>query len=592
MKILGINAFGHDTSAALVIDGNLIAAVEEERLNREKNTRAFPHLSIEYCLKEAGIKFHEIDCISYAYKPHLWFLQRFLYHQLRFFPHAMEELRYAKRSATKFLNLKNNIRSELKTTKSIVLVKHHDAHIASTYLISPFEKSAILTLDGIGEYETSVQAVGYGNQIKRLGSANFPHSLGLMYSCISHFVGYSAGLDEGKVMGLAAYGDSSHYYSEFKKIVRFKPFGKFEFDLSYFEYHKKRNQWLSEKFYKIFGPKRGIDEIMTERHINVAAAAQKVLEETILHITEGLFEKTKLDAICLAGGVALNSVANGKILEQGLFKEIFIQPASGDSGLPIGSAFYVHNIINGKKRDFVEKHTYWGPKFTASEIIEELNNYELPIYKSPNMAEEVAKLLTEKNVVGFYQGRMEFGPRALGNRSIIADPRFHDMKDIVNEKIKFRESYRPFAPAVLAEYCGDFFERDYTSPYMLLVYKAKPGVENIIPAVIHADGTGRVQTVEKELNPEYHGVISCFHKLTGVPVIINTSFNIKDEPIVCSPEDAIRCFLGTNIDVLVMDDYIVKKADLDLRKIGGQKKYRHNTNQVDADLRRQNLNEN
>ncbi|ABJ75731.1 carbamoyltransferase family protein [Leptospira borgpetersenii] len=580
MKILGINAFGHDTSAALVIDGKLIAAVEEERLNREKSTRTFPHLSIEYCLKEANIKFEDVDYITYAYQPYLWLTHRFLYHQLRFFPQALGELKYVKRMISKFMFLKSNIQKELKTNKPIILLKHHDAHMGSTFLVSPFEEAAILTLDGLGEYETSVQAVGKGTSIKRLDHILFPNSLGSMYACISHFVGYTAELDEGKVMGLAAYGDASEYYNDFKKLVKLKKDGTFQLDLSYFEYHKKRDTWVSDKFYKVFGPRRAKNEEMTSRYINVAAAAQKVLEDTVLHISESLYNRTKMKAICLAGGVALNSVANGRIVEQGLFKDIFIQPASGDNGLPIGAAFYVYNTLKKQKRVFVERDTYLGPKYPEQDIISALKKYNLPVYKSDSVAKETAAMLTNKNVIGLYQGRMEFGPRALGNRSIIADPRFEDMKDIVNEKVKFREAYRPFAPAILADHCKDYFENDYTSPYMLLVYKARPFAKDKIPAVVHQDGTGRVQTVEKDINPRYYNIIEEFYKITNVPVIMNTSFNIKDEPIVCNPEDAVRCFLGTNIDALVLEDYIVKKTDIDMSKYGNQEDYRHNRGQA------------
>lgn len=576
LTVLGINAFGHDTSAALVVDGQLVAAVEEERLNREKKTRRFPHESIQYCLGRAGITLDDVDCISYAYKPYLWFTHRLLYHQLRFFPFAWRELQYAPRMMGKFFNISRNIRRELQTDKPIKLIRHHDAHMGSTFLVSPFERSAILTVDGLGEYESCVHAVGSGNQVKRLNNVNFPHSLGSMYACISHFLSYVPEHDEGKVMGLAAYGDRDAYYREFSKIVRLKKDGTYELDLSYFAYHRMRDTWLTEKFYKIFGPRRKRDEPINDRHRAVAAAAQRVLEDTILHMTEHLHRRTKETALCVAGGVALNSVTNGLILEQGYFKDIFIQPASGDNGLPIGCAFWVYNVMYGRKRNYVARDTYLGPEYSDDQIRKALADYGLPAERSDNVARDTARMLSEKKVIGLYQGRMEFGPRALGNRSIIADPRHEDMKDIVNKKVKFREDYRPFAPAVLAERCLEYFENDYYSPYMLLVYRVRPEKKAEIPAVVHADDTGRIQTVERRDNPRYHDIIVEFEKLTGVPIILNTSFNIKDEPIVCTPEDAIRCFLGTAIDALVLEDFVIDKANLDMSKYGTPESYRHN----------------
>ena len=575
MKILGINAFGHDTSAALVIDGILIAAIEEERLNREKKTREFPHLSIKYCLDAAGIKLNEIDFVTYAYKPSIWLTHRLFLHQIRYFPHALSELKHAPNMMKKFLNLKSLIIQELGCDIPIKFIKHHDAHIGSTYLVSPFEESAIMTIDGLGEYESCVHAVGRGSNIKRINSVSFPYSLGTMYACLSQFLHYMPEHDEGKVMGLSAYGDSEEYYERFKKIVKLKSDGTYSFDMSYFMYHRKRDLWVSDKFYEIFGPQRGKDEEINDRHKAVVAAGQRVLEDTILHMTESLHKKTQQDALCIAGGVALNSVTNGKILEQGYFKDIFVQPASSDDGLPIGSAFYLYNTLNNNPRKYVSLDSYLGPQYSIESIKEALSKYNLPINKSENTASDVASLLANQNIIGLYQGKMEFGPRSLGNRSIIADPRSAEMKDIVNSKVKFREPFRPFAPAILAERCIDFFENDYTSPYMLLVYKVREAKKHLIPAVVHVDGTGRVQTVTRDVNKRYYDIIKHFGDLTGVPVILNTSFNIKDEPIVCTPEEAIRCFLGTSIDVLVMEDYIVKKSDINLEDFDAPESYRH-----------------
>jgi carbamoyltransferase len=575
MKILGINAFGHDTSAALLIDGQLVAAVEEERLNREKHTRVFPYQSVKFCLDQGSISLEDIDCITYAYKPHLWLTHRFLYHQLRYFPFALGELRYAGRQYRKFIPLRRNLRKALNRDIPVAFIKHHDAHIGSTYLVSPFDKAAILTVDGLGEYESCSLSDGYGNKIKRLQHVNFPHSLGTMYACITHFLGYIPEMDEGKTMGLSAYGDPDAYYKEFKKIVRLNGNGSYSLDLSYFMYHLKRDTWLSDKFYRIFGPRRQSGEEISDRHRAVTAAAQRVLEETILHITEHLHKKTKQTAICVAGGVALNCVTNGMILDQGYFKDVFIQPASGDNGLPIGSAFYYYNVIMGKPRRYVASDTYLGPAASEDEITAALEKYKLPVKKSANAAADIASLLTQKKVIGLLQGRMEFGPRALGNRSILADPRYPDMKDIVNNRVKFREPFRPFAPSVHAERCKEYFENDYPSPYMLLVYKVKPDKKKIIPSIVHEDQTGRVQTVLRDVNPMLYEIIKEFDKLTSVPVILNTSFNIKGEPIVCSAEDAVRCFLGTNLDVLVLENYIIKKDDLNLEDYGPQENYRH-----------------
>jgi carbamoyltransferase len=575
MKILGINAFGHDTSAALVIDGQLVAAVEEERLNREKKTRKFPYQSIEFCLNAAGITLRDVDCVTYGYKPHLWLTHRLLYHQLRYFPHALGELADAKRQFNKFIMLERNLKRALGADVPIYLTKHHDAHIGSTYLISPFEDAAILTVDGLGEYESCVWATGHGNAIRRLRHVNFPHSLGTMYACISHLVGYVAEHDEGKVMGLSAYGDRDAFYKDFKRIVTLKAEGTYALDLSYFMYHRTRDTWVSDKFYRIFGPRRKPGEEINDRHRAVAAAAQRVLEETILHMTEHLHKATGQTRLCIAGGVALNSVANGLILEQGYFKDAFIQPASGDNGIPIGSAFYYYNVVKGFPRRYVANDTFLGPAYSTDAIVEALKKHKLPVRRSQNVAAETARLLSAKKVIGLFQGRMEFGPRALGNRSIIADPRHDDMKDIINLKVKHREAYRPFAPAVLKERCLEFFENDYSSPYMLLVYKVRPEKKHLIPAVVHADETGRIQTVVREVSPRYYDIIKEFEKLTGVPVILNTSFNVKGEPIVCTPEDAVKCFLGTQIDALVMEEYVVTKDDLEVTHDGPPEDRRH-----------------
>lgn len=563
MNVLGLNAFGHDTSAALLVNGQLVAAVEEERLNREKKTRAFPYQSIAFCLETAGLTLKDVDCVTFAYKPHLWLTHRLLYHQARYFPFALGELPYAKRQFSKFVLLERNLRKALGADIPIHFTRHHDAHIGSTYLVSPFEDSAILTVDGLGEYESCVFAEGRGNRVQRLQQIWFPHSLGSMYACISHLVGYTAEFDEGKVMGLSAYGDRDAYYKEFKKIVTLKRDGTYALDLSYFMYHRTRDAWVSDKFYRIFGPRRGPEEEMNDRHRAVAAAAQRVLEETILHMTEHLHRRTRQTRLCVAGGVALNSVANGLILSQGYFKEIFIQPASGDNGLPIGSAFYYYNVVKGRPRTYVANDTFLGPAYPTSAIVEALQRHHLPLCRSTNVARDTARLLSQKKVVGLFQGRMEFGPRALGNRSIIADPRDAGMKDTINFKVKHREGYRPFAPAILKERCLEFFEHDYTSPYMLLVYKARPEKQHLIPAVVHADNTGRVQTIVRETTPRFHDIIKEFDALTGVPVILNTSFNGKGEPIVCTPDDAIRCFLRTQIDALVLDDYIVTKDQIE-----------------------------
>lgn len=575
MKILGINAFGHDTSAALVIDGVLIAAIEEERLNREKKTRKFPHLSIEYCLGVAGIKLKDIDYVTYAYVPSIWFTHRFLLHQARYFPQALTEMKYFGKTFKEHLLLESTLKKELGMDIPIKFIKHHNAHMGSTFLVSPHESSAIMTIDGLGEYESCVHAVGSGSNIKRINHVNFPYSLGMMYSCLSQFLNYAPTYDEGKVMGLSSYGDRDEYYNDFKKIVRLKSDGTYDFDMSYFMYHRTRDVWVSDKFYKVFGAQKGKNEDINDRHMAVIAAGQRVLEDTILHMTESLHKKTKQDAICIAGGVALNSVTNGKILEQGYFKDIFVQPASSDDGLAIGSAFYLYNTLKKNSRKYVMSDSYLGPRYSVESIKDALDQYNLPVYESCNVASEVAHLLSKGNVIGLYQGKMEFGPRALGNRSIIADPRSAEMKDIVNSKIKFRESFRPFAPAILKERCADFFDNDYTSPYMLLVYKVRESMKHLIPAVVHADNTGRVQTVTERDNKRYYNIIKEFGDITGVPVILNTSFNIKDEPIVCFPEDAVRCFLGTDIDVLVMEDYIVKKTDINMEDFDSPECYRH-----------------
>jgi len=568
LYVLGFDCYGHDSAAALLHDGEIIATAEEERFIRKKHTLDFPAHAIRYCLDEAGIPIDEVDHIAYYWNPSLHVADQ-IWHIVRYLPRSLKLVQ--SRLGQNFLpmmRLEHTLRNELglsarSKARRIHRVEHHAAHAASAFLLSPFEEAAIFSVDAVGEWTSTWFGVGEGNNFRKLGEIGFPHSIGMLYGSVTEYLGFHYASDEGKVMGLAPYGDPEEYLAEFRKIVRLEPQGRFSLDLSYFDYHLYgRGHWVSDKFVRTFGPPRRKGEPIERRHENVAAALQRITEEAGLHMAEHLHAVTGKRNLCIAGGVGLNSVLNGKLLQRGAFNEIFVQPAANDAGTALGAALWVHTRLLGLPRPSVMNHAYWGPNFTNEEIATTLAHYDgrLTYRLVEDPARAGAEIVARGEILGWFQGRMEIGPRALGNRSILADPRRPDMKDILNARVKHREPFRPFAPSVLEERTGEYFTVDHPSPFMILVFDVRPEKRALVPAITHVDGTGRVQTVSRQTNPRYWGLIREFERLTGVGVVLNTSFNVMGEPIVCKPQEAIECFLSTGIDRLIIGDYLVEKV--------------------------------
>jgi len=566
MYILGISCFYHDSAACLLKDGKIIAAAEEERFTRRKHDTSFPINAINYCLKEAGITGEQLGRVGFYEKPLLKF-ERLLHQHIEMFPKSFPTFYQALPSwINEKLRVPSIIKKKMKYKKGIMFVEHHMAHAASSYLVSPFKKAAILTVDGVGEWATTTMGYAKENDITILKQIKFPHSLGLLYSTVTAHLGFSVNNSEYKVMGLSPYGKPT-YYEQFKKMMDIKEDGSYSLDMSYFDFHYK-NTMPSKKFIKEFGPIRKPEEKVTEHHQNMAATLQKITEEVIFKMLNHLHEITKCDNLCMAGGVALNSVANGKILKNTPFKEIYIQPAAGDHGASIGVAKYIHYTILGNEREETQETAYLGPGFTTEEIKKFLDEYKINYTSFKNdeeLVKKTAELIYKDNVVGWFQGRMEWGPRALGSRSILSNACNPKMQDILNLKVKHREKFRPFAPVVPEEDAKGYFECDEPVPiptdFMLMVYPIKKDKQKLVPAVTHVDGSGRLQTIRKQHNPLYHGIIKEFEKFTKVPILINTSFNVRGEPIVCTPLDAYRCMMGTGIDCLVMDKFLIKRED-------------------------------
>lgn len=566
MRILGISCYYHDAAACLIKDGRIIAAAEEERFTRLKHDTSFPINAINYCLKEAGIKGKELDYVGFYEKPLLKF-ERLLSQHLEMFPMSFWSFYKALPSwINEKLRVPGTIRKKIGYKGDIIFVEHHLAHAASSFLVSPFEKSAILTTDGIGEWATTTLGYGDKNEIMIEKEIQFPHSLGLLYSTVTAFLGFKVNDHEYKVMGLAPYGKPT-YYDKFKKLIKVNKDGGYRLDMRYFVYHYKLTM-PSRKFIKEFGPIRKREEKIEQRHKDIAASLQKITEEILFHLANHLYKMTKMENLCLAGGVALNSVANGKILKNTPFKSIYAQASAGDAGTSLGVAFYIYNTVLGKKRNYVMDNCYHGPHYSADEIKDYLdrNKIKYSQFKNDNeLTKKTAKLIFDNNVVGWFQGRMEWGPRALGARSILSNPTNPKMKDILNLKVKHREHFRPFAPVIAAEDTYDYFEADKPLPipadFMLMVYPIKKEKRKLLPAVTHVDGSGRLQTIKRSQNKRYYDVIKEFEKLSKVPILVNTSFNIRGEPIVCAPEHAYRCMMGTGIDYLVMDKFLVARND-------------------------------
>ena len=566
MYILGIKSGGHESAACLVKDGIVVAAAEEERFNRIKHAKGFPHMAMKWCLESEGITLYDIDYVASPIDP--WKgIPHMAFHFLRYFPRTLQLAK--ERSEGEYMNYfkeKDFVIQSAKADKKkckfkFVPVEHHIAHAASAFLVSPFEESAILTIDAVGEWTSTMLSYGKGTEIKKIREIEFPHSLGFLYQAFTKYLGFEAGDGEGKVMGLAPYGDWRPYIKIFRDLVKTTPNGGFKLDLNYFDFHiYGHKQMLSEKAMKIFNNPRVPEGKMEKHHKDVAAALQKRLEEVAVHMAKWLQEKTKSENLCLAGGVALNSVMNMKILEETKFKNIFIQPAAIDSGAVLGAAIYA-SVKKLHERSYVMDHAYLGPEYTDSEFEAALKKARLKYKWVDDIEAHTAKLLARQKIVGWFQGRMELGPRSLGNRAIICDPRTGKMKDILNARVKHREGFRPFAPSVLADRAEEFFDlRGNESPYMLLVPKVRKNKRNAVPAITHVDGTARVQTVREDQNPRYYKLIFEFSKLTKVPVILNTSFNIRGQPIVNTPEEAIKTYLNTGMDVLVLGNYITEKG--------------------------------
>ncbi|MBI4543863.1 MAG: carbamoyltransferase [Gemmatimonadetes bacterium] len=573
MHVLGINAYHGNASAALFCDGQLVAAAEEERFNRVKYAAGFPIRAIRYCLAEAGVGVHEVDHIAIPRDPWARLGRKALY-ALRLPRMAFERSKVLVRFA--------GIREELargldvdpaRVTARFHRVEHHLAHLASAFLVSPFEHAAVLSADGLGDFASTMWGMGRDRRMLVLGVISFPHSLGLYYSALTQYLGFWKYGDEYKVMGLAAYGEPVHR-GEFRRILRSGDGSRFRLALEFFRHHREgapmtwRESDQTPEMGPLFGPRleallgpaRRPREPLEQCHKDVAATLQARLEEVLFELLNELHRKTGRTALCLAGGVAFNCVANGKIFEHTPFRDLYVQPAAGDAGLAVGAAAQVYHQVLGQPRQFAMRHAYWGPSFSNEEIRRALERRHLPFRELPEEAlcRETARHIAAGRIVGWFQGRMEWGPRALGNRSIVVDPRRPEMKDLLNRRVKHRESFRPFAPSVLEEATADYFERTYPSPFMNLAYAVRPAKRDVIPAATHVDGTGRLQTVSVETNPQYWRLIEAFQRETGVPVLLNTSFN-DNEPIVCTPEDALSCFSRTKLDVLVLGNYLLTR---------------------------------
>jgi carbamoyltransferase len=559
MNTLGISCFYHDSAAALIQNGNIISAAQEERFNREKNTSRFPIQSINFCIQQAQISFDSVDHVAYFEKPFLKF-SRVLIDHLVEFPFSYKSfMKSIPKWLDQRLSLPMIIDEEIGFKKDVFFVKHHLSHAASSFLPSSFEEAAILTVDGVGEWATMSRGYGSGNNIFLTEEIRYPHSLGLLYTTFTVFIGFDANGGEGKTMGLAAFGEPK-YLSKLKTIVKVLEDGSFFMDPKYFSFRSGRSMW-SHHFIELFGKPRFKDEPLEQRHWDLAASVQALLEEIMILNAQILQKKTRMKKLCLAGGVALNCVTNHKILEQTDFKEIFVQPAAGDAGGALGAALYVQNCLLKKER-VTQTHSFFGPSFSNREIEKVLIMHQLSFTQldDEEMCLKVAEALAENKIVGWFQDRMEYGPRALGNRSILASACDKGMKDRLNGKIKKRESFRPFAPLIPLSKVKDYFHLIGSSPYMLMAAKVIEEKSGFIPSAVHVDGTARVQTIEREGNRKLYRILEIFEEKTGVPILLNTSFNRKGEPVVCHPIHAIDCFINTELDILVIGNFLVNKG--------------------------------
>ena len=576
MIILGLNAFHGDSSACIYKNGALIAATEEERIRRQKHWAGLPTESIKFCLQEAGITLGDVDYITISRDPRAKLGEKILYSLSHIF--TLKSLGARAKNSVKIKNLKKEIADRLNfdiryVKAPIYFVEHHRSHIASSFMVSPFDKCAILSVDGFGDFSSTMRAIGQGNKIKVLDSVSYPHSLGVFYTTFTQLLGFPYYGDEYKVMGLAPYG-TPKYVEEVHRAVILKPNGLFELNPKFFKHFKTgiKMSWeggdphidtlYSDYMESVFGTARKKSELLTQYHKDLAASVQKVCEEVVFYMLKDLHEKTGFDNVCITGGVAQNSVCNGKITSFTPFKNVFVPPAGHDAGTSIGSALYLQHQILNMPRSIFKHEAYTGAKFDNATIKSLLvgRNIVFEEIKDEKLMDTVTDCLIGGGVVGWFQGRAEFGPRALGNRSILVDPRRADAKDLLNAKIKRRESFRPFAPSILEEYVSEYFEIDDNAPFMEKVLPIKKEKHDLIPAVTHVDGTGRLQTVSHTDNPRYYNLIQNFFEKTNVPILVNTSFN-ENEPIVNSPEHALECYLRTNMDMLVLENIVIRRND-------------------------------
>jgi carbamoyltransferase len=578
MKILGLSCFYHDAAAALLRDGELVAAAHEERFTRKRHDADVPVRAANYCLEEAGLRFSDLDYVVFYDKPLLKF-ERILTTYLATFPRSLPSFTKAIPVWLKEkLLVPKALKSALGYEGEILFAEHHQSHAASAFFPSPFEEAAILTLDGVGEWATTTAGVGRGNSMELLHEIRFPHSVGLLYSAFTYYLGFRVNSAEYKVMGAAPYGEPKYVDLIKRHFVDMREDGSFKLDMKYFAFDYGLTM-TNRRFEEVFGqPRRDPESKMTDFHWDVAASIQRVTEEIVLRMARSLREKTGMKNVVLAGGVALNCVANGHLMRAGIFDDLWIQPAAGDAGGALGAALFAEHCVLKRPRKFRMEHAFWGPRFSDEEIRKFLEQRGAP-YRTvtpEETARETARVIAEEQaVVGWFQGRMEWGPRSLGSRSILADSRNRENWKRVNLAIKFRESFRPFAPVCLAEKAGDWFDIDRESPYMLLVCQVKnleaqrvqresgavTRYTSALPAITHVDGSARLQTVRRDQHAELYDLLRAFDAQTGCPVLINTSFNVRGEPIVCTPEDAYLCFMRTNMDVLVLGNQILRKAD-------------------------------
>lgn len=583
MIILGINAFHADASACVVRDGQLIAAAEEERFTRVKHWAGCPIQAIEYCLLEAKVSLSDIDHIAVNRDPQAHLIDKALYTFVK--RPNWSAVRDRLRNAGKVHDIKAAI-CEAKGIKTDALkaqlhhVEHHQAHLGSAFLVSGYEEAAIASIDGFGDFVSTMVAQGKGTKLTVLQSLLFPHSLGLFYLALTQYLGFPSYGDEYKVMGLAAYGEAE-YLDALRKMVRLRNKGRFELNLDYFLHHSAGvsmtwdggtpaiDRVYSDELLALLGPARTKEELVTQRHMNVAASLQAMYEEAAFHVLNDLYDRTQLRALCLAGGCALNSVANGKLSDRTPFERLYVPPIAGDAGGAVGAAYVVWHQTMGQRRSFVMDRADWGPEFSDQDIQAELDRQRERLMESQweirqcaceeQLCRDTAEMIAAGHIVGWFQGRMELGARALGQRSILADPRRHDMKDILNQRIKRRESFRPFAPSVLEEKVGQYYDKAHPSPFMTMTYQVKPEKRAVIPAPTHVDGSGRVQTVNGSTQPLYARLLRAFEQRTGVPVLLNTSFN-EQEPIVCTPREAIDCLLRTQMDALAIGNFVIRRS--------------------------------